>query len=141
MWCLHFYYNILNVFLNFILEFHKLSLLNFIRLGFFYTCLSCGFFHFLFRCCFHISLCLLNKKVYHFKTTFFFFYKARAHWHRKRMEDTSTKLRCLTDSSHCQVLINIIKKREKNTKKLGGHKPNPVIHTKVKVDPSGKYKK
>jgi len=49
------------------------------------------------------------------------------------MEDTPTKLGCLTDSSHCQVLIYIIKKKEKEIQKKnrGGHKPNPVIYTQV----------
>jgi len=31
----------------------------------------------------------------------------------KGMEDTPPKLECLTYSSHCQVLIYIIKKKEK----------------------------
>jgi len=43
----------------------------------------------------------------------FFFDKARVQRHKKGIEDSPTKLECLTDSGLCQVLIYILLKKGK----------------------------
>jgi len=57
----------------------------------------------------------------HYFGQYIFFYKPRVQRHKKGIEDSSTELECLADSSLCQVLIYILlKKRKKiNTKKTG----------------------
>jgi len=74
----------------------------------------------------------------HYFGQYIFFYKPRVQRHKKGIEDSSTELECLADSSLCQVLIYILlKKRKKNKYKKNWED----IHTKCMPTQSGDTKK